>query len=94
VLVKGGVITAIIDWGQITIGDIATDLASFWMVLDNPRARRDAIARYGRVSDAALVRARGWAVKFGVALLDIELVDDPALNAMGETILRRVSDQR
>jgi aminoglycoside phosphotransferase (APT) family kinase protein len=36
VLVEHGVITGIIDWGDITAGDRATDLASIWMLFDEP----------------------------------------------------------
>lgn len=32
VLVENGVITGIIDWGDITAGDKATDLAAIWML--------------------------------------------------------------
>jgi aminoglycoside phosphotransferase (APT) family kinase protein len=32
VLVENGVITGIIDWGDMTSGDIATDLASIWIL--------------------------------------------------------------
>ncbi len=90
VLVENGIITGIIDWGDITSGDIATDLASIWMIFSDQNARQQAIAEYGNVSDATLQRAKGWAILFGVMLLDTGLIDHPRHATMGEKTLRRV----
>ncbi len=90
ILVEKGVITAVIDWGDITSGDIATDLASIWMLFPNQDIRRQAIAEYGNVSNATLQRAKGWAILFGVMLLDTGLVDQPRHAIIGERTLRRV----
>lgn len=91
VLVENGVITGIIDWGDITAGDAATDLASIWMLFADPKARLQALAAYGDVSESMRLRARGWAVLFGVVLLDTGLVDHPRHQVMGERILANVS---
>ncbi len=91
VLVKNGAIAGIIDWGDMTAGDIATDLASIWMLFSDRHARSCAIAEYANVSDATLQRAKGWAVLFGVMLLDTGLVDHPRHAVMGERTLHRVS---
>lgn len=92
VLVRGGAISGIIDWGDITSGDRATDLAAIWMLFDDPRARDQALAAYG-CSEATLLRARGWAALFGVILLDSGLVDNPRNAAIGERTLRRVAER-
>jgi len=92
VLVDDGVISGIIDWGDLTSGDCATDLASIWMLFAEPRARQEALAVYGNPSTATFQRAKGWAVLFGVMLLDTGLTDNPRNAAIGERILRRVSD--
>lgn len=92
ILVENGVITGIIDWGDITSGDIATDLASIWMLFSERNARQQAFAEYQNVSEATLQRALGWAILFGVMLLDTGLVDHPRHAVMGERILRRVSE--
>lgn len=91
VLVENGAITGIIDWGDITSGDRATDLASIWMLFADPHARQAALAACGDLSDATLQRAKGWAVLFGMMLLDTGLVDNPRHAAIGERILRRVA---
>jgi aminoglycoside phosphotransferase (APT) family kinase protein len=99
VLVDKGAITGVIDWGDITTGDRATDLAAIWMLFSNVEARQQAIsvlrnsagtATYANVSEATLKRARGWAVFFGVMLLDTGLVDNPRFAAIGEKTLRRI----
>lgn len=91
ILVENGVITGIIDWGDMTSGDIATDLASIWMLFSEQKERQEAIAEYGNISAATLQRALGWAIFFGVVLLDTGLVDYPRHAAMGEKILHRIS---
>jgi aminoglycoside phosphotransferase (APT) family kinase protein len=70
ILVSNGRITSIIDWGDFTAGDPAVDLASLWMLFDNPIARSDALARYS-ASSCTIRRARGWAVVFGLIFLDM-----------------------
>jgi aminoglycoside phosphotransferase (APT) family kinase protein len=92
VLVEHGVITGIIDWGDITSGDCATDLASIWMLFDAPHAQQDILAAYADLSEATLQRAKGWAVLFGVMLLDTGLNDNPRNAVIGERILRRVAE--
>ena len=91
VLVDRGTITAIIDWGDIAAGDPATDLAAIWMLFDDAKAIDDALVRYGVPSEATLRRARGWAVFFGVVLLDTGLDGDPRNAALGERILGRLT---
>lgn len=90
VLVEEGTIAGIIDWGDLTSGDRATDLAAIWMLFSDRHSRQCVIAAYGSVSEATLHRARGWAVFFGVVLLDTGLVDHPRHAVMGERTLQRV----
>ncbi len=91
VLVQDGEITGVIDWGDITSGDAATDLAGVWSLFDNPAARRAALDRY-QPTDDQLARAKGWAVSFGVMLLATGLTDHPQHAAMGAGMLQRVSE--
>lgn len=90
VLVNEGNLTGIIDWGDITAGDRATDLAAIWMLFADPEARSRALSSSGLVTQATYLRAKGWAVGFGVVLLHSGLVDHPRHAAMGEKTLRRV----
>jgi len=91
VLVEDGVFSGIIDWGDIAAGDRATDLAAIWMLFDDPQARRQAWQAYGSVTYATYMRAKGWAIGFGVTLLEAGLADDPRHAAVGEQTLRRVA---
>lgn len=68
IIVKNKKIEAIIDWGDITKGDPAADLASFWMLIENPDLRTNAFAEYG-ASKATVNRSKGWAVFFAVIFL-------------------------
>lgn len=90
ILSRNGCIAAIIDWGDMTGGDIATDLASAWMLFGEPGERNDFFAAYGEVSDNTLYRAEGWAIYFGTILLYTGIVNNRRHEALGRTILRNV----
>ena len=90
VLTLDGTITGVIDWGDMTSGDPAIDLACLWMLLPNEAARAEAQRAYGPASSALWARARGWAVLFGVMLLDTGLAGNARNAAMGEHILRQI----
>ncbi len=92
VLVRDGKISAIIDWGDITSGDRATDLASIWMLLENRNTRETAIGAYNDNDSALWARAKGWAVIFGVVLLDTGRVDNRRHAEMGRCILERLTE--
>jgi aminoglycoside phosphotransferase (APT) family kinase protein len=87
VLVVGGRLTAVLDWGDLARGDRAADLAAVWMLLPTRRSRERAIAAYGQASTATWRRARGWAVYFAVTHLVAGLVNDPPMCAISEATL-------
>lgn len=64
-LVHGGRLSAVIDWGGAGAGDPALDLIPAWAVLDGPAAARfrDALG----VDDDLWLRARGYAVQQALA---------------------------
>jgi aminoglycoside phosphotransferase (APT) family kinase protein len=90
VLTLEGAITGVIDWGDMTSGDPAIDLACLWMLLSSEAARLQAKEAYDAANDALWARARGWAVLFGVTLLDTGLTGNARNAAMGEQILRQI----
>jgi aminoglycoside phosphotransferase (APT) family kinase protein len=92
ILVENGAIAGVIDWGDITSGDTATDMASIWMLFGDTYTRHQAIMEYGNISEEMLQRALGWAILFGVMFLDTGLSDRPRYAVMGERILCRVSE--
>jgi aminoglycoside phosphotransferase (APT) family kinase protein len=91
ILIDQGGITGIIDWGDLTAGDKATDLAALWCLFPEKNLRQQAIKVYGEVSPATLARARGWAILFGVVLLDTGLVDHAQHAEIGQKILQCVA---
>ena len=91
VLVRNGKLAAFIDWGDMCAGDRATDLASIWGLFEDRAARRTAIDAYG-MSDTTLARARGWAVFFGVILLETGRRDHSRHAKMGADTLRRLGE--
>ncbi|OII09777.1 hypothetical protein BIU95_01495 [Curtobacterium sp. MCBA15_007] len=59
-------LSAVIDFGDVTAGDPAVDLATAWLTFDQP-GRRVFRARVA-ASDATWQRARGWVVALASAL--------------------------
>ncbi len=90
VLVEAGRVAAVVDWGDLTSGDAATDLASIWLLFEDPSARAAALACYAP-DEALLLRARGWAIFFAAVFLDTGLVDDPSHAAIGARAFRRLA---
>ncbi len=86
---RGGAIAAVIDWGDLHGGEPAPDLASAWMLL--PRALHGEFrAAYGTIDDATWRRGQGWALYFGLTLLDAGLrAAGPAYVAVGRRTLAR-----
>jgi aminoglycoside phosphotransferase (APT) family kinase protein len=70
VLVRGGTLAGVVDFGEVCAGDPATDLAAAWLLLPEGAAARF-FAAYANADDAAVRRARGWAVIFGLSLVAI-----------------------
>ncbi len=85
-VVRDGELVAVVDWGDLTAGDPAGDLAVAWMLLPAPHrpAFRTAV---GADDDAALWdRGRAWAVAIGLSLLATS-ADNPSYAAMARRTL-------
>lgn len=92
ILVRGGRLSAIIDFGDICAGDPATDLAIAWMVFDSSTRHefRKRLTIDGRSVDIhTWNRARGWALLFATAYLT-HSADDPTMRRIGEITLAAV----
>ena len=88
ILLVEGKIEAIIDWGDVTAGDSATDLASIWMLFYDQETRQQALTEYGVAGNHdTIARARAWAALFGVMMLDAGSVNDQNLANLGSQIL-------
>ncbi|WP_051871607.1 aminoglycoside phosphotransferase family protein [Streptomyces sclerotialus] len=67
VLVDGGRLSAVIDFGCLGLGDPAVDLLAAWYLL--PAGAREVFRAAVAADDAAWARGRGWALS--VALLEL-----------------------
>lgn len=88
-LIAGGTLAAVVDFGDLCAGDPATDLAGAWMLLPSSALPRFVAAYAGPDGlDPDLERrALGWAVVFGVLLLAIGLDDRPTYAPIGHRTL-------
>jgi aminoglycoside phosphotransferase (APT) family kinase protein len=71
-LVSDGRISAVIDFGDLTAGDPATDLSVAWMLLPPPARtifRASARGSGDAIDEDTWRRARGWALALGLAYL-------------------------
>ena len=92
ILVDRGRIGAVIDFGDITAGDPATDLAVAWMLL--PAPQREEFRRvYGRADDGTWARARGWALALALVFMT-HSADNPLMAGIGRRTLTAVLDRR
>lgn len=94
VLVSQGRLAAVLDWGDMTAGDAATDLAALWWLFDLD-GHGEFWSAYPRVSPATWHRARAWAALFGLSFLSFGLPGDPTVpdtqaHELGRRQLRRV----
>jgi aminoglycoside phosphotransferase (APT) family kinase protein len=89
VLVESGELSGVIDFGDLTAGDPATDLAAAWLLFEAPLVA-EVLSWYGGGEDDALAaRARGWALFFSVLLATID-DDVRGLREVGRGCLRRL----
>ena len=80
VIARNGRLAAVIDFGDLTAGDPATDLATAWLPFDADGRRE--FMRQLAYDDATWSRARGWAVTMATALL-ANSGDAPAMRRIG-----------
>jgi aminoglycoside phosphotransferase (APT) family kinase protein len=93
ILVSEGRISGVIDFGDITSGDPATDLAVAWMLLPG-HCHETFLAAYGEAGGpppgaSTRARARGWALGLAVATL-ARSADTPLMTSVARTTLGAV----
>ncbi|MET7426613.1 aminoglycoside phosphotransferase family protein [Dactylosporangium sp. NPDC005555] len=89
VLGGDGRLAGLIDFGDLTSGDPATDLAAAWMVFDQPGRAVFRSTLGDLAPDATWRRARGWALSIGSAIA-ASSADNPAMAAIGAHTLEQV----
>ncbi|MEM9387900.1 MAG: aminoglycoside phosphotransferase family protein [Pseudomonadota bacterium] len=91
VLVRDSKLAAVIDWGDLCVGDPATDLASIWCLLPTPASRQVALTEYA-ATESTIARAMAWAAFFGLVFVHRGLAGSAASKVIGHTILRRLRE--
>jgi aminoglycoside phosphotransferase (APT) family kinase protein len=87
---RDGALAAIIDFGDVTAGDPAYDLAVGWLALDASARAAFRSRTAGRYDAATWTRAEAWAVSMTLMLL-AHSDDDPAYATLGRDCLRELS---
>jgi aminoglycoside phosphotransferase (APT) family kinase protein len=87
----GGRLAAVLDFGDLTAGDPATDLAAAWLVFDAPAraAFRAALGDGPGTDEHTWQRARGWALAMGAAIA-ADATGTAQMAAVAEHTLRQV----
>jgi aminoglycoside phosphotransferase (APT) family kinase protein len=87
-LLRGGRLTGVIDFGCVGVGDPACDLIPAWGVL--PVAARDGFRAELGVDDATWERGRGWALSIGLIALPYYVDTNPGFAAVARHLIREV----
>jgi aminoglycoside phosphotransferase (APT) family kinase protein len=92
VIVADGSLAAVIDWGDITSGDPAVDLAVAWMLFDDAdrSAMRAAAGAVVDVDDDTWRRGELWALHFALLYL-LNSADNSRFARMGSALLATVT---
>jgi len=88
VLVHDGSLSAVIDFGDITSGDPAVDLAIAWMLFDS-RQREVFRTAAGDIDQATWSRGQAWALHFAIVYL-VNSADNQRFERMGAALLEAV----
>jgi aminoglycoside phosphotransferase (APT) family kinase protein len=88
-LVEGGELRAVIDFGTLGVGDPAVDLLVAWNYLDASARRvfREVVA----VDEATWERGRGWALSVALLQLPYYLHTNPVMVASARRVIAAVS---
>ncbi|GAA4088666.1 aminoglycoside phosphotransferase family protein [Nonomuraea soli] len=84
---RGVELAAVLDFGDLTSGDPATDLAAGWLVFDEKA--REVFRAHVDADEVTWQRARGWALAMGSGLATFS-ADNPAMAAIGDHVLEQV----
>ena len=87
-LVDGGRICAVIDFGSVGVGDPAVDVIAAWSVFGDDG--RDAFRRALDVDDATWARARGFALHQALLIIPYYPETNPSFVAMAMRTVEEV----
>ncbi|MGO4536457.1 aminoglycoside phosphotransferase family protein [Leifsonia sp. 2MCAF36] len=84
-------LAAVLDFGDVTSGDPATDLATAWLTFDGDARGRFRRSLRSRPDAATWRRARGWAVAMASALATAS-DDNPRMAALAQHALQQLEE--
>lgn len=87
-LVIGGRLSAVIDFGALNVGDPACDLAIAWTLFSGESRKAFRAAR--SVDDASWARGRGWALSWALVALPYYLNTNPVIVASARRTIAEV----
>ncbi|KQR53457.1 phosphotransferase [Leifsonia sp. Leaf336] len=90
-LTPDGGLAAVLDFGDVTSGDPATDLATAWLTFDGEARERFRSALPTPPDTATWRRARGWAVTMASALA-MSSDDNPRMAALARHTLEQLGE--
>lgn len=90
IIVNQGKLEAIIDWGDMAMGDPATDLGSLWLLFEEDAVRQECLNYYG-ADQATIHRAKTWALYFGLILVDTGIMGHKEHEMMGRQTLKNLA---
>jgi aminoglycoside phosphotransferase (APT) family kinase protein len=92
-LVQGGRLSAVIDWGCLGVGDPACDLMPAWSAFSADA--REIFRAALQVDDATWARGRGWALSFGLIALPYYQSTNPVLAGIARRAIHEaIADHR
>ncbi|MFD5632706.1 aminoglycoside phosphotransferase family protein [Streptomyces sp. NPDC127077] len=92
-LVRGGRLAAVLDFGTFGTGDPACDFIPAWNLL--PAAVRPAFREAAGADDSGWARGRGWALSMALVQLPYYRVTNPVIAGNAEHVIREVlAEQR
>ena len=92
-LVTGGRLSGVIDWGILSVGDPAPDLLAAWSLFSGEA--REVFRRELMVDDAMWARGRGWALSVALIALPYYMHTNPAFVELSRRMIAEVLfDQR
>jgi aminoglycoside phosphotransferase (APT) family kinase protein len=87
-LVRGGRLSAVLDWGPFGAGDPACELHSAWLLLDRPGRRR--FREIVGCDDAMWQRGRAWTISLGAIGIPYYRETVPAFARRGIAMIEAV----
>ena len=88
ILLRDGNVAGVIDFGLVSVGDPACDLAPAWTFL--PAAQREVFRSAAGLDEASWQRGKGWGLYAGAIALAHHRNGNPVLNAMGKRAIAAV----